>query len=59
VYGLARADGVQVLVMEVVEGPTFAGHRAGPIASRCPFAKQTDERSKRRTTTRSCTATLN
>jgi serine/threonine-protein kinase len=46
VYGLERADGVQALVMELVEGPTLADRIAqGPIAvdEALPIAKQIAE----------------
>src|SRR5215470_3731477 len=46
VYGLEQADGVQALVMELVEGPTLADRIAEgpfPIDEAVPIAKQIAE----------------
>ena len=45
VYGLEQADGVQALVMELVEGPTLADRAQGPIPvdETLPIAKQIAE----------------
>ena len=46
VYGLERADGVQALVMELVEGPTLADRIAQgpiPVDEALPIAKQIAE----------------
>src|SRR5688572_5977430 len=46
VYGFEQADGVQALVMELVEGPTLADRIAQgpiPIDDAVPFAKQIAE----------------
>ena len=46
IYGLEHSDGVQALVMELVEGPTLAdriAHGAIPVDEALPIAKQITE----------------